>query len=488
MNSSEMKVQVTGAEADQTLQLGAALDVQRAHRRQHGAPDYEARKSLITRTIELVADNKDALVAAMSADYGNRSREQSLMSDIAATISELKYARKHMKHWIKPERAKVDFPLNLLGSKAWIEYQPVGVVGIVAPWNFPIFLSLGPLAEIFAAGNSAVLKPSEYTPETSELLRTLAEKYFQPHELTVVTGGVEVGIAFTKQPFDHLLFTGATSIARHVLHAAADNLMPVTLELGGKSPVIVGESADMELAARRVAGGKLFNAGQVCLAPDYAMVPKGRLDQFVSQVQTEMAKSYPSLKDNPDYTSIATDRSFERLRAMVDQARQQGANVIEVNPADEDLSTANHRAMAPTIIVDPDESLEVMQDEIFGPILPVLPYESVDEAIDFVNDRERPLALYYFGDDSAEQDRVLNTTTSGGVTINDVIMHSTQNTLPFGGIGHSGMGAYHGIHGFRRFSHAKAVYKQTKLDFLFGAIRPPYTESFFKFIGSKLDK
>ncbi len=466
--------------------MQALLETQRAHSLK--VPTAKDRIDRINRLIDLIADNKDALADAISTDFGNRSRAETLIADIGGTLTELKHAKSHLAQWMKPSKAKVDFPLNMFGGKARIEYQPLGVIGIVAPWNFPVYLAIGPMGEAFAAGNSVMLKPSEFTPATSNLMKTLIEQSFAPHEAVVITGGVEAGAAFTNLPFDHLLFTGATSIGKHILHAAADNLVPVTLELGGKSPAIVTDNANQDTAAARIAAGKLFNAGQVCLAPDYALVPRENLRAFVDAVQGKIAAAYQTLQNNPDYTHIVSDRQLDRLKALVTQARDSGAEVIEVNPAGEDLSAINEKVMAPTIIVDPSADLDVMTDEIFGPILPVVPYDTLDQAIAFVNARPRPLALYVFSADAQDQETVLENTTSGGACINDTIMHSTQHSLPFGGVGPSGMGSYHGHHGFKLFSHEKAVYKQINMDSPFKPLRAPFGNKFKKAIAPMLKK
>lgn len=469
-------------------EMEALLAAQRGHLLTAGAPDAATRRARLTTLIDLVVENEPALVSAMSEDFGNRSAQTSILADLMATLAELKYARKHLHKWMKAKRVRTEFPFGLIGAKAWVEYQPLGVVGIVSPWNFPIYLTLAPLAGVLAAGNSAMIKPSELTPKTSALMADLIHGAFAPEVIAVVQGGVEVARGFTALAFDHLLFTGSTGVAHHVLHAAADNLVPVTLELGGKSPVVLSQSADMALAARRIAQGKLFNAGQVCLAPDYLMVPEGRLDEMVERLSREMARLYPSLVGNADYTSIANDKAFARLDGMVEEAKAQGARVVEVNPKGEDLRAANTRLIAPTLVVNPDPGLAVMREEIFGPILPIITYADIDAAIAQVNAGPRPLALYYFGQDRAEEARVLARTTTGGVCLNDVVMHAAQVELPFGGVGSSGMGNYHGIYGFRTFSHEKAIYRQTGFDRVFNAIRPPYGRWFDRFIRPRMKR
>jgi coniferyl-aldehyde dehydrogenase len=434
-----------------------------------------ARKDRLERAIAMVSDHAERFCDALSEDFGHRSREQSMITDIAASVGPLKHAIKHMGRWARAERKPVLFPLGLLGGSGRIEYQPKGVVGVIAPWNFPVNLIMGPLAGIFAAGNRAMVKTSEYTPMVAALFEELAPKYFAVEELAFVGGGPEVGKAFAELPFDHLLFTGATGIGRHILHAAADNLTPVTLELGGKSPVILGRSADIAQATERVALGKMMNAGQICLAPDYMLVPAEQEEAVIAGLTAAAAKMYPTLLSNPDYTAVINDRHYQRLTTWIDDARARGAEVITVNPAGEDFGASNSRKMPLHIIRNPTDDMTVMQEEIFGPILPVRSYAKIESAIEEVNRRDRPLGLYYFGKDAAEERLVLDRTISGGVTVNDVIFHVSMEELPFGGIGPSGMGAYHGEAGFRTFSHGKAVYRQSRLDVAgLAGLKPPY--------------
>lgn len=453
-----------------------------------GPVSAAARHDRLERAIGLLKTHQQRLVDAMTADFGHRSEHQSLFTDIAASIGPLRHAQKHLAQWMKPEKRKVGpFPLNLLGAKARVEYQPLGVVGVISPWNFPVNLTFTPLAGILAAGNRCMIKPSEYTPATAEVMAEIFPTAFDELEIAVVTGGPQTGADFAGLPFDHLLFTGATSIARHVMRAASENLVPVTLELGGKSPVVVGRSVDMEKTTDSIMTGKMLNAGQICLAPDYVFVPEERLEEFVSASQKSVAKMYPTLLDNPDYTSVINQRHFERLNGYIEEAREAGARVVEINPAGEDFRQQPHHKIPPTLIVNPDDRLSVMQDEIFGPVLPVKGYGSVDEAIEFINGKPRPLGLYYFGGDGSEQQRVLTHTTSGGVTVNDVIMQVAQEDLPFGGVGPSGMGAYHGLDGFRTFSHAKAVFTQSRVNVAeLAGLRPPYGEKMLKAVRQQM--
>lgn len=467
------------AEADPNIvdkdAMRAALEKQRAAFTAELPVSAATRTDRLTRAGRLLVDHADALCDAMSEDFGHRSREQSMMTDINSALGEIKYARKHLGKWMRPDKRKTRFPLGLLGARARIEYQPKGVIGIIAPWNFPIQLTFSPLADVLAAGNRAMIKMSEFTPVTSALVERLIGEAFSPEEIAVFNGGPEVGQAFSALPFDHLLFTGATSIGSHILHAAADNLTPVTLELGGKSPVIVGTSADITRTASRVALGKMMNAGQICLAPDYMIVPQDKEAALVEGLHAAVAAQYPSLDANDDYTSIVNDRHFDRLQGYLQDARDKGAELVEINPANEDFSASNKRKMPLTLVRNPSDDMKVMQEEIFGPILPIKTYTNVDEAIAYVNAHDRPLGLYYFGHDGAEETKVLAKTISGGVTVNDVIFHIAMEELPFGGIGPSGMGAYTGHGGFKTFSHAKSVYSQPKMDIAkIAGFKPPY--------------
>ena len=446
----------------------------RAHLRE-GPLSVETRKEWIDRCITLLIKYQNEIAEAISEDFGHRSTESSLLADVAGSIGSLKSAKENIKKWVKPEKRKVTPSiLGLLGAKLRLEYQPLGTVGVISPWNFPVTLTFGPLGSIFAAGNRAMIKPSEFTPKTSELMKKMFEEAFSEEEVAVFTGGPDLGEAFSSLPFDHLLFTGATSIAKHVMRAASENLVPVTLELGGKSPVIISKKSNFEVSVNRVMAGKTMNAGQICLAPDYVFIPKDKKEEFISQSKKVVTDMYPSLKDNPDYTSVINQRHYDRLQGYVEEAKEKGFEVIEINPSNEDFSQQAHHKIPPTLIVDPDDSLSVMKEEIFGPILSVKTYESIEDTVDYINSKDRPLGLYYFGDDKEEMQNVLENTTSGGVTINDVVFHVGQDNAPFGGVGPSGTGSYHGVEGFKNFSHTKTIYTQSKFDGLFGLFRPPF--------------
>ncbi|MFP5396034.1 MAG: coniferyl aldehyde dehydrogenase [Alphaproteobacteria bacterium] len=455
--------------------MGSVLAKQRAAFTAAMPEAHSIRRDRIDRTIALLIDHKDAFAKAVSADFGHRSIEQTLMTDILPSVGALKHARKHFEAWSRDEKRKAMFPLGLLGAKAKVVYQPKGVVGVIAPWNFPVGMVMVPMAGILAAGNRAMIKPSEFTERVADLFAEVVPQYFAEEEMAVFTGGVEVGSAFSKLAFDHLIFTGATSVGKHIMRAAADNLVPVTLELGGKSPTFVGRSADKTKAGQRIAMGKMMNAGQICLAPDYLMVAKEQEGEVIESLKGGVAAMYPSLLANDDYTSVVNGRNYERLQGYLADAREKGAELIEVNPADEDFASSNGNKMPLTILRNVNDDMKVMQEEIFGPILPVMTYDSIDQAIDYVNAHDRPLGLYYFGNDKAEEEKVLTRTISGGVTVNDVLFHNAMEDLPFGGIGPSGMGNYHGQDGFKTFSHMRAVYRQPGLDIAgMSGFKPPY--------------
>ena len=455
--------------------LNEILEKQKKAHLREGPLSVETRKEWIDRCIALLIKYQNEIAEAISEDFGHRSTESSLLADVAGSIGSLKSAKENIKKWVKPEKRKVTPSiLGLLGAKLRLEYQPLGTVGVISPWNFPVTLTFGPLGSIFAAGNRAMIKPSEFTPKTSELMKKMFEEAFSEEEVAVFTGGPDLGEAFSSLPFDHLLFTGATSIAKHVMRAASENLVPVTLELGGKSPVIISKKSNFDVSVNRVMAGKTMNAGQICLAPDYVFIPKDKKEDFISQSKKVVTEMYPSLKDNPDYTSVINQRHYDRLQGYVEEAKEKGFEVIEINPSNEDFSQQAYHKIPPTLIVDPDDSLSVMKEEIFGPILSVKTYDSIKDTVDYINSKDRPLGLYYFGDDKEEMQNVLENTTSGGVTINDVVFHVGQDNAPFGGVGPSGTGSYHGVEGFKNFSHTKTIYTQSKFDGLFGLFRPPF--------------
>ncbi len=436
--------------ADPGTEAARLLAAQRE--RATGAPPPSLRDRLASlRALErLVRDGQDAFADAIAADFNNRSRPETLLAEVAPTLAAIRHARRHLARWMRPQRRRVG--INFQPGRAWVEHQPLGCIGVISPWNYPLLLILSPLVDALAAGNRVLLKPSELTPRFSEALARAVAAAFDPAQVATVLGGPEVGAAFARLPFDHLLFTGSTAVGRKVMEAAAENLVPVTLELGGKSPALVCPDYDLARAAHSVAVGKLFNAGQTCIAPDYALVPRAKAEAFAEAVLAAARTMYPTLAGNPDYTAIINDRHRARLEALVAEAEARGARVLRHGAGSGD------GRIEPTVVLRTPDGCALMQEEIFGPVLPVVPYDSLGDAIAYVNARPRPLALYCWSRDQASVRRVLDHTVSGGVTLNSTLLHFAQDDLPAGGVGPSGMGAYHGHDGFLRFSHARAIY------------------------------
>ncbi len=410
----------------------------------------------------------DKLISAISEDFGHRPFAESMLGDVLQVQSEIKYTKAHLKAWCKRQHQTVDW--KYWPAQAWLQYQPLGVIGIVSPWNYPLTLTLMPMVSALAAGNHVMLKPSEYTPATNQVLKALIADVFPPEKVTVVTGAAAVSAAFSSLPFDHLLFTGSTQIGKKVMAAAAQNLTPVTLELGGKSPAIVASSKNFERSVASIVTGKLFNAGQTCIAPDYVLVPKGMLEPFVTAAKTAAGRAYPGFNTNDEYTSIIHQAHYQRLLDMLAEAVRRG---VKFEPLFEVPHDAQRRRVTPTLVLNPAVELGLMQEEIFGPILPVLEVDDFSAAIKFIKNRARPLSLYIFGADRVQHEQLLNEVRVGGVCINDTLLHMTQLQLPFGGVGDSGMGQYHGWYGFERFSKAQPVYRQSRLS---GSkmFRPPF--------------
>jgi coniferyl-aldehyde dehydrogenase len=459
--------QVLGRGDGVEMALQAALDRQRRAFDAAPMPGAAHRRANLRTLERLLRDHKHAFAASISADFGNRSVVETLVSEIMPTLAACAHARRHVAGWMRPRRRAVGLSFQPASNR--VEYTPLGVVGVVSPWNYPIFLTFGPLVDILAAGNRAMIKPSELTPHTSLLLEQVIGGAFPADEVLVVNGGAELGRAFTALPFDHLVFTGSTQVGREVMRAAADNLVPVTLELGGKSPVIVAEDYPMARAASSVAVGKFFNAGQTCTAPDYALVAQSKPEVFAHDVMAAAERMFPSLDANPDYSSIISDRHVARLSELVLEAQAGGATVLRHRAS----AGGTKRLFPPTVVLDPPLDGRLMRDEIFGPILPVVRVASTEAAIDFVNRRPRPLALYAYTKNPVAERMILDRTRSGGVTLNSTLMHTAQVDMPFGGIGPSGMGAYHGREGFLQFSHARAVHKPGFFSG-FEFLRPPH--------------
>ncbi|WP_054902894.1 coniferyl aldehyde dehydrogenase [Pseudomonas sp. NBRC 111131] len=439
------------------IDAATTLEQQRRAFLNDGPPSLERRKANLVKLRMAVLAHRREVEEAISADFGNRSRHETDIMELLGVVQSIDYLLRHLRRFMKSERRHVA-AFHRTG-RAYVAYQPKGVIGIMAPWNYPIALTFIPLATALAAGNRVMIKPSELTPRTSELTQRILAGSFTVEEVAVILGGPEIGASFSALPFDHLLFTGSTQVGRMVMRAASDNLVPLTLELGGKSPVVVAPGHAGRSTLDSIVFGKLANAGQTCVAPDYALVHEDNLDEFIAQYRAAVARGYPQGPTSPDYTSIVSDRHYTRLQMLVEDARTRGAKVIEAGVTPE-RAAERPRTLAPVLIVGAGDDARVMREEIFGPLLPVHTYRSLDEAIDYINARPRPLALYYFGNVGADSEALLKCTTSGNVGINNTLMHVAVDDLPFGGVGPSGMGAYHGIEGFRSMSHAKGVFVQ----------------------------
>lgn len=462
----------------QTLQqpletLDRQFQAQRAAYSANPMPPVAQRQQWLKALRDLLSAERQALIDAISADFSHRSADETLLAELMPSLHGIHYASRHLKKWMQPSRRKVGMAFQPASAK--VVYQPLGVVGVIVPWNYPLYLAVGPMVGALAAGNRVMLKLSESTPATGLLLKELLARIFPEDLVCVVLGEADVGVAFSRLPFDHLLFTGSTSIGRHVMRAAAENLTPVTLELGGKSPAIVSRDVPLKDAAERIAFGKTLNAGQTCVAPDYVLVPEDRVGAFVEAYRQAVKGFYPTLADNADYTAIINERQLARLNGYVSDATSKGALLIPL------FEQGQGRRMPHSVLLNVSDEMTVMQDEIFGPLLPIVPYRDLEQAFAYINQRPRPLALYYFGYDKREQHRVLHETHSGGVCLNDTLLHVAQDDMPFGGIGPSGMGHYHGHEGFLTFSKAKGVLIKQR----FNAARliyPPYGTSIQKLI------
>ena len=470
-----------------TQNLEALVQLQRSKFRAEGEVTYSTRIDRLKRLKALIVENKTEFAETTKREFGGaRSYEFSLFSEFASKVEAIDYSMKHLKEWMKPEKRKTNKPMNFLGGKSQVRHFPKGVVGIISPWNLPFGLTVAPLTSALAAGNRALLKPSEFVPETAALFAEVVPKYFPEDEVAVVTGGADISQRFAELPFDHLLFTGSTNIGAKVMQSASKNLVPVTLELGGKSPVIIGRSAKLDLAGTRLTFGKLLNGGQLCLSPDYVVVPNELEEQLIARVVHEAQSMYPNITENEDYAGVINERHFARLQNYIDDAVAKGAKLTIVG-ADKTRVSEDNRRMPLHILQNVNEDMLVMHEEIFGPILPVMTYSDVAEVPSMIEPRRNPLAMYYFGKDKREQEYLLTHVPSGGVCVNDITLHYVQEDLPFGGVGASGMGAYHGPEGFRSLSHARAIYSQTMIDVLpiVGA-RPPFGEKFRKNISKVL--
>lgn len=458
-------------------ELQRIFDVQRQACRQAARTTAGERKARLEALSAALIRHQDALAQAASDDFGSRSADEFKMAELLFSLEGLKYVRSHLKDWMKPARRHVA-ALQQPG-RARVEYQPLGVIGIIVPWNYPVFLAVGPLMYAIAAGNRAMIKMSGFTPRLAEVFKAMIAEVFPEDEVAVITGRGEVSEAFPRLPFDQITFTGSSRVGSIVMTEAARNLTPVLLELGGKSPAIVHESFPLADAAERLSFGKCWNAGQTCIAPDHLYLPRGRSEEFVRLFTAQVGKLYPTMRDNPDYTSIINDRQHARVQGYLAEARAQGARVIEINPAGEDFSGT--RKMPVTLVVGVTPDMQLMQNEIFAPVLPLIEYDHIDEVLDDIASRPHPLALYYFDYDAVRADHVIANTASGGVTVNDVMAHAAADDLPFGGVGGSGMGKYHGREGFLAMSHARAVMVKGRFYGL-RHILPPFNKPAHKLI------
>ncbi len=454
------------------MTLTARFDRLHLRSRAQPATPWEARMERLQRLRHLLLRHRDDIAAAISTDFGNRSRHETQFLEVFTSLQAIDHALAHGKHWMQPQTRPTAIWFKPAGNS--LLPQPLGVVGIITPWNYPLLLTVGPLACALVAGNLAMIKLSENTPIFGELFERLIRQSFSDDEITVVNGGIDVAREFCALAFDHLIFTGSTAVGREVMCIASERLTPVTLELGGKSPAIITADADFRHAVARIVSGKLLNAGQTCIAPDYVLLPQGRERDFIEVARAVVARMYPALNDErlaiDDYTSIVNERHFIRLQALLDDAHERGATVERLTTHTPHAST---RLLPPMALTQVAPDSRILQEEIFGPLLPLVTYENLDEAIAFVNARPRPLALYVFAKSETAIDQVLLQTVAGGVTVNDTLLHIAQENLPFGGVGASGMGAYHGEEGFRRFSHMKPVFKQSRLNVM-RLFSPPY--------------
>lgn len=447
----------------------------------------EKRLEALNGLLQSVVNHQDELIEAVNSDFGHRAAAETRILELFPLIDEIRFVARHLRGWMRTRSVAANWQFR--PSHAKIVYQPLGVVGVIGAWNYPVLLTLSPLVNALAAGNHVMVKPSELAPRTAEVVRRIVNEAFPEEYVAVVEGDKEVASAFSELPFDHLLFTGSASVGKMVMKAAAENLTPVTLELGGKSPALVHESYSMATAADRICSAKFWNAGQTCIAPDYAMVPVEKRDEFIAGCEAAIAKRFSHSSSNMNYTHMISRAAWERMRELVEDARSRGARVVQAGSAEENAS-AEGRSFPPTLIVDANDSMGVMDAEIFGPVLPIVTYRSFEEALNFINARPRPLALYYFDGNKSRVREVLERTTSGGAAINDCIFQFVQHRIPFGGVGPSGMGSYHGFDGFKTFSKKKGVFVQSAVagSVLERLLKPPYTRRTDRAIGFLVGK
>ena len=449
------------------------LEVQKKAFLKEGPPSLEKRTDLLKRCVALIETHQEKIIKALNQDFQNRSIDEIKISEIDQTVRNILFTIKKLNKWMQPQRRFSSLGTDLLGAKSFLQPSPLGTVGIIAPWNFPVGLIFYPLASIFAAGNRAMVKPSEITPATANIIKEGVEKYFDISELAVITGGPSVGEKFSSLKLDHLLFIGSNRVAKKVAAQAAKNLVPTTLELGGKSPTIIGTNANMALAAERILFSKTLNAGQICLSPDYIFVKKDEEKNLISELQKAYSKFFPE-PNSHNQTSMVNKHHLKRMNSYLLDATKKGATVESLGKNDD----LDKNMISTKIVTEVNDDMDVMKHEIFGPVLPIMTYDSISDVVDYINKNDNPLGLYYFGRSQSEQNFVINNTRSGGVTVNDTMFHILQSRLPFGGVGQSGHGCFHGYEGFLNFSHLKSIYHQTSIDFILAMIRPPRGKAF----------
>lgn len=463
--------EVRAQQSPEVAEMHRIFQAQKAAFRRHPYPSAEERIENLQKLKRALVKYQDELAQACSDDFGHRSKDETKIAELVTTLEGIKYYCKNIRSWMKPSKRHVSAMAQ--PAKAKVVYQPLGVVGVIVPWNYPIFLTTGPLMCALAAGNRVMIKTSGFTPRAGAALKKMFAEIYDEERVAVITGRGEISDAFSRLPFDQLTFTGSTNVGRTIMANASANLVPVLLELGGKSPVIVHESFDMADAAPRIAWGKCWNAGQTCVAPDYMFCPKHKLEDFVSAFTTQVSSMYPSMLNNPDFTSVVNEKQYTRIQGYLRDAREKGARIVEINPANEKFE--NTHKMPLTLVLDVTDDMEIMKNEIFGPVLAVKTYERIEEVVNYINDRPRPLALYYFDFDNNRVDYMLKNTHSGGVCINDTLSHVGVDDLPFGGVGASGMGKYHGHEGFVTMSNPKAVLEKPKF-YAIKFILPPFNK------------
>lgn len=463
--------------------LQAAFDLQKKAFLKDPYPSLKTRLDRMDRVIDMLVRNEQKIAEAVVSDFGRRPFELTRIHEVVSPLTNFKYARKNLPRWMKQEKRKSAFPYNIVGGKSRVQHVPLGVVGNISPWNFPFTLAFNPLAGILSAGNTCMLKPSELTPNSSQLMQELIEKNFAPEELMVAQGGVEVAQPFSQLPFDHLIFTGSTGVGAKVLASSAQKLVPTTLELGGKSPVIISDDADVDDVAKKLLAAKLMNAGQVCMCPDYVLVPENKFAGLVAGMQAAALECYPDQHESKDYTNIVSERHRKRLQSILDESVEKGNKAIPLFT--KDVTIDDPRFLAPYLVEVNNRDCELMREELFGPLLPIIKVKDDAHAFEIIRENPTPLVVYAFTRSKSKIEKISTEVACGGMVFNEFYLHYVQPDLPFGGVGSSGMGSYNGIEGFKNFSHAKAVYKSSKVD-VGKVLRPPFKPDFKKIVDKEI--